>query len=179
MPVSPSLTGTRGSRGHLPRAVPAAPRPGTPQDPGSPPNAARVSFCQIYRMEISRGFLGQPVWRQHPGAELGEGSPGRARAAGERAARRDAGVLGVLGGVPGPPGPWAGCGSGASPRCLAGAQRAGAGRYDCSICWLLVCFYLILFFNTVYIAGGGAGLIATLPDAAEFCSYSSRRFLKL
>lgn len=91
MPITPSLTGTCRVGGHPPRSVPAALRPGTLQGPGSHPNAACVPSCQSHRMEISPGFLGQPEWRQCPGAVLGErAAPGSSASAGGHRAPRTA-----------------------------------------------------------------------------------------
>lgn len=47
-----------------------------------------------------------------------------------------------------------------------GAQRADAGRYDRSICCLLVCLLFNFFLIQSYIAVGGAGIIATLPECS-------------
>lgn len=106
-----------------------------------------------YRMEINRGFLEQPAWRQPPGAVLwGEGSPG------QRSARHVGGHPGTVHQPPtgaqqdarGWHGPWGagpGAGSGPQPaRSGWGVQHADAGCYDGSICWLLVCLLFNFFF---------------------------------
>lgn len=109
-------------------------------------------------MEINGGFLGQPAADRSPAG--GEGSPGQVQPArvGTRApATAPQGARGwMVHGV------WDGCW-----QCGGwGAQCADAGCYDRSICWLLVCLLFNFFLIQSYIAVGGAGIIATLPECS-------------
>lgn len=159
-PSPPAWRAPAGSEGTFPSPCPAALRPGTPQDPGSHPSTVCVPCCQRHRTEIRGGFLGQPVADSAQEPRWGRGQPraGPASTGGHRApGTAPQGARGCV-----LPGVWDGC-----RHCGGwGARCADAGCYDHSICWLLVCLLFNFFLIQSYIAVGGAGIIATLPECS-------------
>lgn len=160
MPITPSLMGTCRVGGHPPRSVPAALRPGTLQGPGSHPSRVRALLSEPQdgdQPRVSRAAGVATVSRSRAGRE---GSPGQLCQRGW--ARGTTHSPAHPAQCWGAHGLWDGCWQ----RAGWGAQRADAGRYDRSICWLLVCLLFNFFLIQSYIAVGGAGIIATLPECS-------------